>query len=186
MEKVNCTSCGMENPTNSKYCSRCGYELPKIKTEIVNEPVQQQVKKTNEKSKKIVGIVAGVIAFGLTYYGVQQLFLKPPSIDKVMMQAASELNKTCPIMIDPYTRLDNAIAMPDNSFQYNYTMVNVGKSEVNIDTIKKSNEPRIINNVKTDPNLKIYRDNKTTMIYNYLDKNGVFVFKISVTADMYQ
>ncbi len=53
-------------------------------------------------------------------------------------------------------------------------------------TVKKYIEPGIINNVKTSNDLKVYRDNKTTMIYNYRDKNGVFVLKLSVTPDMYE
>jgi hypothetical protein len=88
-------------------------------------------------------------------------------------------------MVDQDTRLDNAVALPGNVFQYNYTLVNLEKSEVNIDTVKKYIEPGIINNVKTSPDLKAYRDNKVTMAYYYKDKNGVFVLKISVTPDMY-
>ena len=89
-------------------------------------------------------------------------------------------------MIDQYTRLDNTVAFPNKSFQYNYTLINMDKSEVNLDTVKKYIEPGIINNVKTNPDLKIYRENNTTMIYNYRDKNGVFVLKIAVTPEMYK
>lgn len=88
-------------------------------------------------------------------------------------------------MVDQNTRLDNVAAFPNNIFQYNYTLVNLEKSEVNIDTVKKYLEPNIINNVKTNPDLKPYRDNKVTMAYNYRDKNGVFVLKIEVTPEMY-
>lgn len=57
-------------------------------------------------------------------------------------------------MIDQDTRLDYAMALPDNVFQYNYTWVNFSKSEVNMDTAKKYVEPGIINPVKTNPDLK--------------------------------
>ena len=136
------------------------------------------------KTKKIIGTIVGILAFGLAYFGAQQLF-KTPSFDKAMMEAASELNKSCPIMVDQDTRLDNAAALPNNIFQYNYTLVNLDKSEVNIDTVKKYVEPGVINNVKTNPDLKVYRDNKVTMAYNYSDKNGVFIIKINVTPDLY-
>jgi hypothetical protein len=144
------------------------------------------MEQTDDKGtkKKIIVTIAGIVAFGLTYFGAQQLF-KAPSFDKAMMEAASELNKTCPIMVDQDTRLDNALALPDNIFQYNYTLVNLEKSEVNVDTVKKYVEPGLINNVKTNPDLKVYRDNKVTMAYNYRDKNGVFVLKINVTPDLY-
>lgn len=135
--------------------------------------------------KKTIGTIAGIVAFGLSYFAVQQIFFKPVTFDKAMMEAASELNKTCPIMVDSETRLDNAAALPDNMFQYNYTLVNLDKSEVNLDTVKKYFEPGLINNIKTNPALKAYRDNKVTMAYNYSDKNGVFVLKIKVTPDLY-
>ena len=137
------------------------------------------------KTKKTIGTVVGIVVFGLSYFAAQQLFFKPVSFDEAMMEAASELNKTCPIMVDQDTRLDNAVALSENIFQYNYTLINLNKSEVNIDTVKKYVEPGLINNVKTNPDLKAFRDNKITMVYYYKDKNGEFVLKISVTPDMY-
>ena len=50
-----------------------------------------------------------------------------------MMAAASELNKSCPMMVDQDTRLDNAIALPENVFQYNYTLVNLTKDELDLE-----------------------------------------------------
>ena len=181
-----CTECGGENKTNAKYCNRCGYELSKPKPETTETPIQQEKSSRFDSWKKISGSIVGIILFGLSYFAVQQIFFKPPSFDKVMMQAASELNKTCPVMIDQYTRLDNALALPGNSLQYNYTLVDLTKAEVNLDTVKKYLEPSIINNIKTNPDMKMYRENKTQMIYYYKDKNGEFVYKFVVTPDMYQ
>ena len=103
-----------------------------------------------------------------------------------MTQEASDLNKSCPIMVDKYTRLDNAVALPYNVFQYNYTLVANEKVGLNIDTVRKYIEPGIINNVKTNPEMKIFRDLGTTIEYKYCDKNGVFVLIISVTPNMYR
>jgi hypothetical protein len=136
------------------------------------------------KRNKILGTIVGIVVFGLAYVAAQQFF-KSPSFDKALMEAAGELNKSCPFMVDQDTRLDNAMALPRNIFQYNYTLVNLDKSDVNIDTVKKYFEPVLINNVKTNPDLKLYRDNKVTMAYNYKDKNGVFVLKINITPDVY-
>lgn len=138
-----------------------------------------------KKREKTIGIIVGILAFYLAYFAMQQLFFKTHTFDKAMMEAASELNKSCPIMVDRETRLDNAAAMPNNIFQYNYTLINFDKSEVNIDTVKKYVEPALINNVRSNPDLKLYRDNKVTMAYNYRDKNGVFVLKINITPDLY-
>lgn len=186
MNNLICTECGEENKTNAKYCSSCGHELPKPKFETIETPIQQGKTTKLDSRKKKIGSIVGIIAFAVSFWAVQQVFFKPPSFDKAIMQAASELNKTCPIMIDQYTRLDNAIAMPNNALQYNYTLVNLEKAEVVLDTVKKYLNPTIIKNVKTNPDLKAYRDNQTTMIYYYRDKNGEFVYKLIVTPEMYQ
>ncbi len=184
MATTNCKNCGAENKTNQKYCSFCGHQP--TEENIGNQQVQEPpITSNTDKRKKMLGSIVGIIVFGLSYWAVQQIFFKPPSFDKVMMQAASELNKTCPIMVDQNTRLENAIALPNNTFQYNYTLVELTKAEVNLDTLKKYIEPAIQNNVKTSPSMKIYRDNKTTLIYYYKDKDGLFVYKFSITPDMY-
>jgi predicted amidophosphoribosyltransferase len=120
MSKLICNYCNSENPNNFRYCSSCGHELPIQKVEVnIEQPVKQYNAKKWDK-KQLIGITVGVLAFFLSYYGVQQMFFKLPSFDKQMMEMASELNKNCPIMVDQETRWDNCIALPDNAFQYNY------------------------------------------------------------------
>jgi hypothetical protein len=184
MDKKSCNNCGADNKMNSRYCSQCGHEMPKNETSSNISLNESKVAKSNDN--KIRNSIIGIVVGGLVYFAVQHFLLKPPSIDKEIMGVASELNKSCPIMIDRETRLDNAVAMPDKVFQYNYTLINLDKSEVIIDTLKKYVEPGIINNVKTNPDLKFYRDNKITMNYYYRDKDGEFVYKLSVTPDMYK
>jgi hypothetical protein len=140
----------------------------------------------SENKTKLPGTIAAIVAFAVAYFAVQQIFFKPPSFDKAMMSAASELNKTCPIMVDKDTRLDNAVALPNNVFQYNYSIINFDKSQVDEVTLRKAIEPGLVNNVKTNPELMVYREHKTTLAYNYRDKNGSFILKISVTPDMYK
>jgi hypothetical protein len=119
------------------------------------------------------------------YFAVQHYFFSSPSLDKLLMYAASEINKTCPIVVDEETQLDNTIALPDNVFQYNFTLPNLSKSDSVFEGIKKIIEPKILNSTKTSPDLKTFRDNKVTMNYNYRDKEGVFLFKIIITPEMY-
>jgi hypothetical protein len=185
MANIKCSNCAADNLSNARYCKSCGYELPKPITKPVETLVLQSFPPSKARRNNLIGLVVGIVAFSLVAFGVQQLYFKTPSFDKEMMQAASEINKTCPVMVDEQTRLDNTVALPDNSFQYNYTLVSLTKAEINLDTVRKYLEPVIVNTIKTNPDLKIYRDHKTTMIYNYKDKNGEFVHKFAVTADMY-
>ena len=183
MEKIKCTNCGTDNLSNSKYCSRCGFELPKVKTEIINETIQPT--NQNKKRLSIKGMIGVALGVG-TMIAVQQFFFKAPSYDKAMMQIASELNKTCPIMVDAETRLDNTIALPDNIFQYNYTLVNIDKASTDTADMKNYLIPTVTNFVKTNPQMKIQRDHKTTINYYYKDKSGQYLFIVSVTPDKYE
>jgi hypothetical protein len=84
------------------------------------------------------------------------------SVEDTLMKITSEWNKTCPFMVDRETRIDNAIVLPGNTLQYNYTLINCVKDSLNIDATKKGIEPGLINGVKTSPNLIPFRDNKVT------------------------
>lgn len=142
----------------------------------------EQPKRKKLTIETLVGIVVGTVVMVL----VQQFFFKAPTLDEAMTKAAKDLNKTCPIMVDQYSRLDSTLALPGHVFQYNFTLVNLEKSEVNLDTVKKYIEPGIINNIKTNPEMKKLRDNKVAFNYYYRDKKGVFVLNIAVTPDQYQ
>ena len=107
------------------------------------------------------------------------------SFAKVMSQSSNELNKSCPMMVDKDTRLDNAIAIEDKTFQYNYTLINLNKSTLDIENFRSYMKPIIVNSVSSNPDLKIYRDNNVTMSYYYKDKNGEFLTKIEVTPELY-
>jgi len=186
MEKVNCTNCGTDNSFNAKYCKSCGYTLPKIAVENLESPAIKTMTASKSRLKRLAGPMAGVLAVILSSFAVQHFFFKAPTFDTEMTKAASELNKACPIMLDAYTRFDNAVAMSDNTFQYNYTIINVDKKDVNLDTMKMKVEPGIINNIKTNPDMKVYRDHDVTFIYSYRDKDGVFITKYTVTPDRYK
>jgi hypothetical protein len=186
MDKVICTHCEEENPGTNRYCSSCGYELPKIEAVIIDSPIQPPERKKTVTGKKSLGVIIGVAVFVISFFAVQQLFFKAPLFDKAMMSVASEINKSCPIMIDTETRLDNAIALPKNVFQYNYTLVNIDKASTDTLGMRKIMEPNIINYVKTNPQMRPQREHKTTVNYYYKDKAGSFLILISVTPEKYQ
>lgn len=140
---------------------------------------------STDKKKKNIQAIVGMITGVLTLVLVQQFFFKTPTYDQVMMKAASEINKSCPMMVDQETRLDNTVALPENIFQYNYTLINMEKATTDIGQLESHVKPILINGVKTNPDMKINRDNKTTMGYYYKDKNGEFLFKILITPDLY-
>jgi hypothetical protein len=108
------------------------------------------------------------------------------SIDKALMKMASEINKSCPFMVDENIRADNVTVLVDNTIQYNYTLINYLKEEVDINQLKSNLSSHLLNGIKTNPNLKIFRDNKVTMIYAYRDKVGVFLFSLEYKYEDYK
>ncbi|MBK7762091.1 MAG: hypothetical protein IPI46_01805 [Bacteroidetes bacterium] len=164
----------------------------------------------NSDSRKLLMIIAGIVGFAIMIFMLVRIFsgkqnkptyddseskhdTPPKTVENestdyslVLNQAASEVNKSCPMMIDQETRLDNAVALPTNIFQYNYTLINYSIQDIpDLNALKNNMSPSIINTVKSNPDLKIYRDMKVTMTYNYNDRDGIFLFKIPVTPEMY-
>jgi len=140
---------------------------------------------TENKQKQIktlLGFAVGVVVMFL----MQQYLFKAPSFDKQMVQLASELNKTCPMMIDAETRWDNTVALPGNTFQYNYTLINLLKDSTDLERIEEYLNPIILNTIKTNPDLKLFRDNNVIMSYNYKDKNSIHLFKLTFSPEQYK
>ena len=88
-----CDKCGANNNSIAKYCSNCGYELPKSLGE-------KTTKTQPGLSKKIVGTIVGSLVGIATYLLVKFVIIQfgQPSIDKALVQIASEINKVCPVM----------------------------------------------------------------------------------------
>ncbi|MFM2049204.1 MAG: hypothetical protein RI955_1752 [Bacteroidota bacterium] len=126
----------------------------------------------------------GLIAIATISFSACNLLADKDAFQKVLVKTAEDMNKSCPQTIDAETRLDNLVALP-NELQYNYTLVNYAKADLNVKTFEDNMRPIILNTAKTNPDLKIFRDNKTTLTYNYKDKEGVFVTKISATEKDY-
>jgi len=214
MHYLKCNNCGHLNELKTEYlvfCSSCDKKLennftnwqrrhPEKSLDDFKQLIcvsEAEIPQKNQKTKSnypkglkywIGFTFAFAIFYAIGQFGGEKIIaiFRKPAFEKAMVEFASEINKNCPIMIDNATRLDNSIALPKNTFQYNYTILTVVKDSVKIEDLKNSVEPRIINIVKTEPQMKIIRDNKTTVNYNYKDKFGVFLFMISVKPEQYE
>jgi hypothetical protein len=184
-EKIDCPHCGASNKSTLKYCMSCGFALPpKPVINQVSDKEKQPAKRNNIRAAIIGVALTVVLSFGLPI--LYKLLLQKPAYDAVLTRVASEFNKNCPIMVDRETRLDNALSIGNNLLQYNYTLMNLSKSDLDTAVLKQKVEPSIIEDIKTNPQMKLFRDMKTTLNYAYRDKNGAFVFLISITPDQYQ
>jgi hypothetical protein len=141
------------------------------------------MEKSDTKTKIFTGL--GILLGLLAVFAVKQFLFAPPSIDEALLDFASEFNKSCPISVDEETRLDNTVPLPNRVLQYNYTLVNTQKAEMDIAVFEELMEPVLINNMKTNPDMSLFKENGVTLAYLYRDKNGEFVTKIDIDPEKY-
>lgn len=154
---------------------------------------KQKLKECNtQKSYKLflVIVTAMFVAVSFSYCGKKAPAADDASKESVIQEklvfAANEINKHCPITVDADTRLDNVGAMPNNTLQYNYVIVSKTKEEVDTLEFKKVMEPILVNNMKTNPQMKRLRENKVNLNYQYKDKNGNYLCSVSVDSGKYE
>lgn len=126
-----------------------------------------------------------VLAFPLLFlFGCGESY-KEPSFEEIMREPTKSLNKNCPTMVDKETtRFDGGEVLPNKVFQYNYTIVNSDRSELNVEGLKRD-VTEVLEKDILDSNTLILRDNKATIQYKYNDKNGHTLFVISFAPDQY-
>jgi len=183
-----CNQCGVESADNARYCSGCGHELSHSKAGEMRQSYSEPENKN--RKKQITGTVVGIVIFALIAIIMQQPPFKNPStfidtsIDKVLMEAVNEVNKVCPMTVDSLTRLDNAMALPSKTIQYNYTLGFV-KEDMDLPIFQSNMEAAIFNNIRTNPDLQFFRDRDVTLKLYYKDIEGNYLFTIIATPGQY-
>jgi hypothetical protein len=194
---MKCDYCNQEIPEGSQiisdghhFCStfhRYSWQTDNI---TKDSPLNKSNEKKKGDYKKQLGIALTTIGIIIgSFFGqkmASNLFGTSSSINQQLMSMASELNKSCPINVDKDTRLDNVIVGSGNSFSYNYTLINLTSSQIDPRSLNDYLKPRLINVVKTSPEMKYFRDNSITIEYRYSDKDGIFVLSIPITPKDYK
>lgn len=144
--------------------------------------------------KKIVKMRFETIIWLLAVFTIgillEQCDTNSSSINNRLKQTASEINLALPMMVDQYTQLDKVAVLPNNIFQYNYTLIYAIKDSIDLQLLSKVFEekvrPAMINAAKTKTDINdVFRENGITLEYFYKDKNGEFVSKFTITGDEY-
>lgn len=131
-------------------------------------------------------IIGGGLLCCIILVSVKIILFEDSSSDRDVMKFAREMNKRCPLMIDPETRLDKVNVLTDNNLEFNYTLINKFRDSVAIGNLRQYLEPVILNKIKTSPDLSRYLKKDLTWVYSYNDKNGVFMFKITYTPEQFK
>ncbi len=132
---------------------------------------------------KFLKIFGAILVFVVLFIIVEKVFFKTRSTDKEVLNFVKGMNKTCPAMVDPETRLDKVIAFADKNLQFNYTLVHQVRDLLPVEQLKQYMEPVILNEIKNSGTLRKFINKKLTWIYSYNDKNGDFVFKVEYSPE---
>jgi hypothetical protein len=137
----------------------------------------------------VVGAIGAVI--GLAVVNLPRISLPihfdsgDTSVERLLAEAADRYNRMLPMMVDSETRADNLTPLPPNTLIYRYTLVKRTKGNLNANVIVKKMRPIIINAYRTTDSLKTLRDAGVTIVYDYYDKNGIYITEIVVkTSDL--
>lgn len=158
MTRINCSKCGAENPSNSKYCQNCGEELKSVKN---NKNITENPKtgftgwwgkqgKNNKILTSVGGCCAGIILFVVLIailFPVTSLSIEQTQVQidnqttGYTIQGKAEPNATVKITA-PFLNLNDAIINVDNNGNFSYKVtvpINVTETDINI-TAKSPNK----------------------------------------------
>ncbi len=103
-----------------------------------------------------------------------------------LSQMAKELNESTPVMLDSYTRFDEATVTKENLFRYRYTVLNT----YNPDSLLSDRLQTLTDNIRimfsTNDELAIFRENNVVLEYIYNDEQQQTIRTITIKPEDYQ
>jgi len=142
------------------------------------------------KHKITLGIAAatfiGLMAIALipTLANKNRQQLGGELLNKELIQLTSEWNKHAPLMLNADIRIDNLIAGVEKTLQVSVTIVSMTKDELS-DSVLTKCKAILLDLVKTDPEMEIFRQKKVSILFMYKDMNGSYICDVTLTPDMY-
>ncbi len=94
------------------------------------------------------------------------------SLNKKLNEMALNLNESAPVMLDQYTRFEEATVSSENVFTYRYTVLNTSKPDSLIDGATQQLKDNIKAEFATNPELRIFKENNIIIEYVYNDINN--------------
>jgi hypothetical protein len=143
--------------------------------------MEEKQRKKKLLIRKIIKIILAIVLIGAAQY----YFIKEKPVSNELTALVTKYNNACPVMISDDIRMESVNQLPDNTVQYDFTLVRVLKRSIDVAALKKSVEKEIVSASKTNPSLEIFRDNDSTVIYHYMDSNQENLFIVTLTPEMY-
>lgn len=101
---------------------------------------------------------------------------------EAQLKAESDsINKTLPKQMAPGVELEKTVVSGGDKITYYYNLKNVESNPQIVEALTGEGKKQAIEQYKTNPDLKKFRENNVTMVYVYKDKNGQTIGEISMS-----
>ncbi|PKB18230.1 hypothetical protein [Flavobacterium sp. 5] len=138
------------------------------------------------KNKILIRKVIKIVFVLVLIFLVQHFYVKNKMIGDEITPMITNYNRACPMMISDDIRMESVNSLPENTVQYDFTLVRVQKENIDVKVLKTSVEKEILSTSKTNPSLEAFRNNNSTVVYVYRDTNQKMLFKVVLTPELYQ
>ncbi len=109
--------------------------------------------------------------------------------NETLQKTADDLNAQRPMQIDSETQLDNVLIPLENHISYTYTLINYGTGDLDasqITDLESTMNDQLIQQVRSQDNMKTLRDHDVVFEYQYNNKDGGTLFTLYITPDDYK
>ncbi|WP_163216973.1 hypothetical protein [Bacteroides sp. 224] len=137
------------------------------------------------KKQKIALIVFSAIGFVVAYSLSSSLF--STSVEDEIGKIAVEMSKSCPKMMDEFTRLDSVVS-PKNSrnIKYCYTLSGINEDSLDLNAVHSNLREVIITGIKTSKDMKYLKKHDVVFDYLYFGKNKKKLMEIKILPTEYK
>jgi hypothetical protein len=161
----------------------------------MNDFLNTQESRKNNRTKNIVAVIVGVVsfivvflaAFFTTRYLTSSFFSKAKNdlVTDEMKNQVAEINRQLPQIIEEGVRLDSVALKGERTMGYYATLFNFDSEEVEFDaSVAKE---AIVQNLRTNRGkMRFFIDNNITLYYYYYDKNKKVVTEIEIAPSLYK
>ncbi len=98
---------------------------------------------------------------------------------------ASDLNESAPVMLDQYTRFEGASVLPENIFQYRYTVLNINNPDSLVDSGLQMLRDNIRSEFLSNPQLDVFKENSVVIEYIYMSEENRTIRSFQIYPEDY-
>jgi hypothetical protein len=130
--------------------------------------------------KPVVACVIVVGVAGGLYGTFEYVNTQPSDLELQLNTMATEGNSKLPMMLDADTRLDSMTVHSEDTFEYEYTLINLQASKIDRDAFEQAMAAHLLAFVCKDNSNEVFRTNGVKVVYTYYGSEGGQVASVAI------